>query len=121
MMKLPGTQQIVCFRWALTGVVLLAALAGGGAVAAQPAEQELHRQFEQAVQPLLATYCHTCHAKEQPKGKLDLTIYSTAAKAATAHSTWTTVLERLEAKEMPPEEAKKQPTAEERRAMVNWI
>ena len=82
-MKLRATRQIFGFRWALT-VAVLAALAGGGAAAAQPTEQELHRQFDQAVQPLLATYCHTCHAKEQPKGKLDLTIYSTAAKAATA-------------------------------------
>ena len=35
--------------------------------------------------------------------------------------TWGTVLERLEAKEMPPEEAKHQPTAEERQAVVDWI
>ncbi|HMC11755.1 MAG TPA: DUF1592 domain-containing protein, partial [Pirellulaceae bacterium] len=40
---------------------------------------------------------------------------------AAQHATWQTVLERLEAKEMPPEEAKKQPTLAERQAISSWI
>src|SRR5207237_9481219 len=34
---------------------------------------------------------------------------------------WQTILERLEAGEMPPEEARRQPSAKERQAVVEWI
>src|SRR5262249_10447682 len=37
------------------------------------------------------------------------------------HSTWQLVLERLKAKEMPPEDALVQPTTLQRQAVIQWI
>src|SRR4051794_11028088 len=89
--------------------------------AAEPRSEQLDRAFRETVQPFLATYCHGCHGKQSPKAKLDLTTYATVGQVAAAHQTWQTVLERLEAGEMPPEDARKQPSAKERQAIVEWI
>ena len=59
-----------------------------------------------------------CHGQEKAEAKLDLAAFSSLGEVAAGHQTWQTVLERLEAGEMPPEEAKKQPTADERQAVV---
>ena len=83
------------------------------AVAAEPEGQgALERQFAATVQPLLETYCHECHGNGKSEGKLDLSAYSSLAKVAAGHPTWATVLERLEAEEMPPEEAQAAADAE---------
>ncbi|HMC10489.1 MAG TPA: c-type cytochrome domain-containing protein, partial [Pirellulaceae bacterium] len=90
-------------------------------MAAEPNQRELARVFADTVSPFVQTYCQSCHGNDKPKGKLDLSAYSTLEKVATEHTTWQMVLERLEAKEMPPEEAKRQPTQAERQAIIAWI
>jgi mono/diheme cytochrome c family protein len=89
--------------------------------AVEPSDQELDRGLATAVTPFLQTYCQGCHGKEQPKAKLDLTAYGSLASIAAGHQPWELVLERLEAGEMPPEEAKRQPTPKERQAVIEWI
>ena len=81
------------------------------ALAAEPSERELEQAWTSAVAPFVQTYCSGCHGKEKREGKLDMTAFSSLSQVAAGHATWETVRERLEAKEMPPEEAKKQPTA----------
>ncbi len=88
---------------------------------ADTTEDALQRRFTETVRPFLEANCYSCHGKEQPKAKLELSVYGSLGDVEQGQKTWGTVLERLEAKEMPPEEAKKQPTAEERQAVVNWI
>ena len=51
----------------------------------------------------------------------NLSVYTTAGKVASSHQVWGTVLERIASKEMPPEEAKHQPAAQHRKAVVAWI
>jgi hypothetical protein len=89
--------------------------------AAEPNERELDREWKDSVAPFVRTYCGECHGKEKREAKLDLTAFSSLNQVATGHATWETVRERLEAKEMPPEDAKQQPTAAERAAVVAWI
>lgn len=104
--------------WVTT--VVFAGLAGC-LLGAEPTDRDLQHQFTAKVQPFVQTYCQSCHGTEQPKAKLDLSGYVNAAQVAQAHQTWDLVLERLEAQEMPPEDTKKQPTAEERQAVITWI
>src|SRR2546426_777955 len=71
-----------------------------GVIAAEePRDGELARSFREVVQPFLTSYCQGCHAKEMPKGKLDLTSFASVGQVSTAHQTWQTILERLEAGE----------------------
>ena len=107
-------------NWTLFTVALLAMLAGPLA-AAPPAEADRERQFAETVTPFLQSYCQSCHGKSKQEAKLDLSAFTSAASVAQRHQTWALVLERLEAGEMPPEEAKHRPTAEERKATIAWI
>src|SRR5947208_2846049 len=93
----------------------------GRLVAAEPTDQDLQHQFTAKVQPFVQVYCQSCHGKQEPKAKLDLSAYANPAQIAKGYQTWDLVLERLEAKEMPPDDAKKQPTAEERQTVAAWI
>jgi mono/diheme cytochrome c family protein len=77
--------------------------------------------FTNTVKPFLNTYCVNCHSGAKAKAQLDLSVYSSTATVVRDYSRWTIALEKLSGKEMPPEKAKKQPTAEERDTVVKWI
>ncbi len=99
-----------------TIVLLLGALPSRGG-----ADPSLDQTFGSVVQPFLKSQCLSCHGAKNPKGKLDLTGDSSPKAIVKNHRVWARVLERLEAEEMPPEESPKQPTDEERQAVVSWI
>ena len=75
---------------------LLSIRAWGGTPAS---EVELRDRFQHEIAPFLDSYCGSCHAKDKPKG----------------------VLDQVRESQMPPEEAKRQPTSEERQRFVAWI
>ena len=51
---------------------------------------------------------------------MDLSVYQTMALLQDGRR-WSQLLERLEAEEMPPMEAKRHPSAEERRGAIEWF
>src|SRR5437870_367392 len=109
------------------GLPLILLLAGPEPVMADESfragnvERELDRSFAGTVRPFLETYCFACHGEDKQKGKLDLRPYSTREAVARDYRRWEVVLEKLKAAEMPPEEAKRHPTAEVRRRVIDWI
>jgi hypothetical protein len=84
-------------------------------------DDPLDQQFPERVQPFLDRYCYSCHGPSKHKAGLDLTHDSSAAAVTKNLGQWELVLERLQANEMPPEEAKHQPEPVERAAVVAWI
>ncbi|MDA1049683.1 MAG: DUF1592 domain-containing protein [Planctomycetota bacterium] len=88
---------------------------------AGPGDDELRRVFDEQVGPFLKSHCFTCHGKERQEAKLDLSVYSSIEDVTKSHPTWELILERLEANEMPPEEAKRQPQPLQRTAVTDWI
>ncbi len=96
-------------------------LVAGAAIGAEPAATELDRQFSAEVQPILKTYCLDCHGQEKQEGKLDLAGYGSLAAVTKNQQLWELILERLKAKEMPPEDAPKTIKDEERLIVVRWI
>jgi Protein of unknown function (DUF1587)/Planctomycete cytochrome C len=91
------------------------------ASAADPTERELAKAYSSSIQPILMANCFECHAGAMPEADLDLSKFATLDEVTKGYDRWATVLERLEAKEMPPDEAKQQPTAAERQAVIDWI
>src|SRR5262245_31830018 len=91
--------------------------------AATPAETggDLERGFSETVGPFLSTYCFKCHSGEKPKADFSLAIYSGLTHVVDDFPHWAVVLEKLTAKEMPPEDAKDQPSPEARQAVIDWI
>jgi mono/diheme cytochrome c family protein len=113
-------------RWSLLRVttviasVLLGTLAGV-TQGADPVQIELDQGFSRTVRPFVDAYCVSCHGKENPEAQFDLSSFSTTAAVAQDHAHWALVIERLVAQEMPPEDAKKQPSQQERQEVINWI
>ena len=96
-----------------------------GANAADPSTSTAHPgsravSFEDAIQPLLATYCLECHSGDEPKGKLDLERLGTEFDDDATQSRWLAVRRRLRAGEMPPPPGAR-PTSEEALALTDWI
>ena len=98
---------------------LLLAGSGPPATAAEPAPRE--RRYREAVRPFLDAYCLGCHAGAKPKGDVDLSRYPTAAAVAGDLGQWEAVLEQLREGSMPPAKAKRQPPADARKGVIEWI
>lgn len=103
----------------LPTVIVLASCAS--ALADEPARSPLDKQFSDTVQPFVKIYCSDCHGEKKREAQLDLSGYQSVADVARRLRVWEQVAERLQAEEMPPEDAKKQPGAHERLAVVEWI
>src|SRR5215207_4254221 len=72
------------------------------------------QQFAGDVLPLLKKHCFVCHGPTKQEGKLKLSDVANSAAVAGQPHVWQRVLERLQAGDMPPENAPSQPTAKER-------
>jgi hypothetical protein len=91
--------------------------AGSPAAPADPLEQ----RFATQVEPFLKRYCFSCHGSRKPEGDLDLRRAATVPAVRKDPRTWRRVLERLQAREMPPEDAPRRPSADERAAVIAWV
>tara|TARA_R110002073_G_scaffold59094_13_gene149300 strand:+ start:6354 stop:9323 length:2970 start_codon:yes stop_codon:yes gene_type:complete len=85
------------------------------------AEQPLTVTFRDTVQPLLQTHCADCHNDVTREGDLDLSVDQDLASVVKNFRRWMVVLERLEAGDMPPEDADEQLTQQQRESVVRWI
>jgi hypothetical protein len=81
----------------------------------------LEQRFASRVRPFLQRYCLSCHGPKKQKASLDLSRDATVTAVANNTRQWELVLERLHAEEMPPEEAPRRPTPDERAAVIAWI
>lgn len=72
--------------------------------------------YAERVQPYLQTYCVDCHNANEARGELDLTAFRSPADVINQFRRWNTIVEFVQAAEMPPREAP-QPTLEESAAL----
>jgi hypothetical protein len=96
------------------------AVAGAGASAAAPAPMDFSRE----VAPLFDKYCARCHNEAKHKGDVVLEFKSLQAakdRHAADQGFWDIVSQKLVTKEMPPDDADRQPSEAERSLLVNWI
>jgi Protein of unknown function (DUF1592)/Protein of unknown function (DUF1588)/Protein of unknown function (DUF1587)/Protein of unknown function (DUF1595)/Protein of unknown function (DUF1585) len=108
-------------RFIIAGFILFLGSGAGIALDSQPDGPGLERHFSGTVHPFLENYCLPCHGPEKHKGKLDLSADASVSAVRSGFRRWEIVLEKIEAEEMPPEEAKRHPSPEERRAVIEWI
>lgn len=108
---------------AVAVLAVLVSFAGTSRAAVKPdrTKLELEQSFTGKVKPFLQSYCISCHGKEKPQAQLDLSSYTSLATAAQDYAHLGLMVEKLEAKEMPPKEVGKQPTAAQRDGVVAWL
>jgi hypothetical protein len=82
---------------------------------------DLETRFASDVRPFLQRYCFSCHGSDRPEAELDLSRDATVAAVAANAPHWDLVMRRLQAGEMPPEDAQSHPTAGERAAVITWL
>ena len=102
-------------------VIVLSTTARVMASGKEVTQAVLERGFQSKVAPFLKAYCLGCHGDKRQEAKLTLSSYRSAESVSNAHQTWEIVLERLEANEMPPEDAKRRPKSDQRRSVIEWI
>jgi hypothetical protein len=90
------------------------------ALAATTAKLPLDRQFEQTVRPYINKYCVGCHSGQTPAAQFDLTAYKTIDAVTRDYPRWNLVMERLEAKDMPPKPMTPPPTTATQ-PVIDWI
>src|SRR5262245_20824552 len=76
--------------------------------------------FRKSVQPFLAEHCYMCHNSKLKSGQLNLELYQTAAAVMQNREIFETVLQKLQAGEMPPEGLPR-PNEAELKALMRWL
>ena len=101
--------------------LMLAGLVAGVTSGAEPTDQSFEKNFQEVVRPFVKSQCLACHGEKKPKGKLDLSGYTSVESIIKDYRVWDRVSDRLAAQEMPPEDAPRQPSPHERRSVLDWI
>ena len=110
-------------RWRSISLLFLLSLAssnGFGTDAPADAFSALGSRYDTEIYPLLKSYCLGCHSTEKKKGELDLERFRTLPDLRRDPETWQKVRSFVVDGEMPPED-RRQPTAEERQTLIQWV
>lgn len=110
-------------RYQIWQVAILAVwlFANGRVIGQNAANTDLASEYTQQILPLMQTHCLSCHGEQTPEAELDLSVFQSADDVNRAHPIWGTVAERVEAGEMPPEDAEKSLGDRDRQRLLNWI
>ena len=79
------------------------------------------KTFKEGVTPFLKTYCSECHGDKKQKGGLTFRSLLKDPGASAFTRQWRTSSASVKAHDMPPDEAKMQPTDEERKMFGDWV
>jgi hypothetical protein len=82
---------------------------------------EIDRIFARAVRPFLDKYCVSCHSGQSPAAQFDLQPYANTASVVKDFAHWQLILDKLREAQMPPQQARQQPSADERQLVISWI
>ncbi|HVS54052.1 MAG TPA: DUF1592 domain-containing protein [Opitutaceae bacterium] len=94
---------------------------GSVAVAAAQTSNAGADDYQRNIVPLVQKYCYECHGDGRHKGDIVLDADKSLAEIHQAAKKWETVMERVRAQEMPPDDAERQPSAAERDAIASWV
>ena len=100
--------------------VIAAVLLSCASALAAPADGDLAGRFTTTVRPFVESYCAACHSGPRAAAQFDLRSFTDVASVVRDYPHWALVIEKLTAKKMPPEAAK-QPSAEERQKVIDWV
>ena len=126
--QFPTSTAATIRRRLLTLSIVGFALALLTAVAVQANEQdfaalqaETKKVFEDRVTPFFKSYCTDCHGLHKMEGGITFSAALNAPGVPSSAKTWNQALAHVKAHDMPPEDADKQPTDQERQMFVDWV
>lgn len=102
--------------------LLIVSLAPSLAAAAEPVAFEvLGTEYARDIKPILKSFCLDCHSAAKQDGELDLERFAALSDVRNGTRVWLKVAEMLDTNEMPPKDAKPQPTAAQKKQLRGWI
>src|SRR5688572_10670198 len=85
------------------------------------ARAEAAEAFKKQVSPFVKTYCGRCHTGCDQEGGVTFQSALNDADGPAFRLLWKRAAAQIAAHQMPPDEARKQPSAEDRKAVLDWI
>lgn len=86
-----------------------------GVIASEPAHD-----FSSSIEPILKTYCYSCHAEGASEGSFSFDSFADSPSSPAVLESWWKVLKNVRSGVMPPK-GEKRPNKEEIAAISNWI
>ena len=84
-------------------------------------QAETKKSFQDQVTPFVKTYCFDCHGDKKMKGGINFAPGLKKPGDPAASKRWKQAVANVKAHDMPPDDAEKQPTEEERKMFVDWV
>ncbi len=84
-------------------------------------QAEAKKVFKDRVTPFINNYCAQCHGLYKMEGGITFVPALKTPGVPSSTKLWNQALANVKAHDMPPEDAKKQPTDEERQIFVDWV
>jgi len=109
---------------ALTGFAIVMPTALAAPAEEQDAaalQAETKKVFKERVTPFINTYCAGCHGLYKMDGGITFVPALKAPGVSSSTKLWNQALANVKTSDMPPADAKKQPTDEERQMFVDWV
>src|SRR6185436_6503056 len=124
-MKKPGTFASGVMAMALVSSALSVSLR----CAAEPADDadlaalqiDARKSFKEVVTPFVDTYCTRCHGQNKQKGGINFGPALKNPGETASSKRWKQAVAIVKSHDMPPDEAAKQPTEEERHKFLDGI
>lgn len=88
---------------------------------AESKREERDRQYRTEILPLVQKYCFECHGDGSSEGDFSLDNYENTQKVLLGRNHWLKALRRLQAGDMPPEDAELRPTKDEYARLAAFI
>jgi hypothetical protein len=106
----------------LAGICAVSAQTDDSSDTIQAARQAAAKKtFDEKISPFITTYCTDCHGDKVRKAGMSFRAALKNPGAPHLRKQWKRSLASLNAHDMPPEEAKKQPTPEEVKIFSDWV
>jgi cytochrome c553 len=93
----------------------------GGDTELAALQTDAKESFRDKVAPFVTTYCTDCHGAKKRKGQINFQPALKNPGDANFSKQWKQALANVKTHDMPPDEADKQPTDEERQMFMDWV
>ncbi|MDB6175113.1 MAG: hypothetical protein JWL59_4424 [Chthoniobacteraceae bacterium] len=85
------------------------------------ANAEARKSYDEKIVPFVETYCSSCHGEKKRKGGVSFQYALRSPGSPAFRKLWRDSAFNVKGEEMPPEEAQKQPSAEERKVFEDCV
>ena len=119
--KLAATKSIFAIALMLSLVSICIAENDSGTLDEAALRANADRIFKEKVKPFVEEYCKRCHGGGRAKANVNLEVDLKAPGRGVAFQHWKKAVANVKVHDMPPEDAAKQPTDEERLQFIEWI